>query len=152
MTISMESTTGADLWRRIDAEGEGALAKKMGIEILEASPLRVVARMPVEGNTQPYRLLHGGASCVLAETAASIGAALHAGRDRIALGTELNASHHRSATGGDLTAVASQVHGGRAAATYEVVICDDADRRICTARVTCAIRPRSQHAALERVR
>ncbi|WP_433678250.1 PaaI family thioesterase [Nocardia sp. CA-119907] len=152
MTISTEIISGADLWQRIDADGEGALSEKMGIEILEASPLRVVARMPVEGNTQPYRLLHGGASCVLAETVASIAAALHAGPDQIALGTELNASHHRSATSGDITAVASQVHGGRTAATYEVVICDDADRRICTARVTCAIRPRSKHAALDRVR
>ena len=56
--------------------------------------------MPVEGNTQPYGLLHGGASCVLAETLGSVGAALHAGPDRIAMGIEINATHHRSATAG----------------------------------------------------
>ncbi|WP_253785378.1 PaaI family thioesterase [Nocardia amikacinitolerans] len=136
------------MWQRIGAEDAGALSETMGIEVLEAEPLRAVARMPVEGNTQPYRLLHGGASCVLAETVGSIAAALHAGPNRIALGTELNASHHLSAVGGYITAVATQVHGGRSAASYEVVISDDAGRRVCTARLTCAIRPRSEHAAL----
>ena len=50
----------------------------MGLELLELTPERVVGRMPVEGNTQPFGLWHGGASCVLAETLASIGAYAHA--------------------------------------------------------------------------
>jgi 1,4-dihydroxy-2-naphthoyl-CoA hydrolase len=120
----------------------GGLAKSMGIEFIEASAERVVARMPVDGNTQPYGVLHGGASCVLAESAGSVGAALHAGPDRIAMGIEINASHHRSATEGHVTAVATRVHGGRTLAGYEIVISDDRNRRICTARLTCALRDR----------
>jgi 1,4-dihydroxy-2-naphthoyl-CoA hydrolase len=118
------------------------LPKTMGIEIVEATAQRVVARMPVEGNTQPYGILHGGASCVLAETIGSIGSALHAGPDRIAMGIEINATHHRSVSEGHVTAVATQVHGGRTLATYEIVITDDRDRRVCTARLTCAVRDR----------
>ena len=81
----------------------------MGIEYLEAGPERVVAKMPVKGNTQPYGLLHGGASCVLAETLGSVGAALHAGAGRIAMGIEINATHHRSATEGYVTGVATRL-------------------------------------------
>ena len=74
-----------------------ALDAKMGLEVLELTPERVVGRMPVEGNTQPMGLWHGGASCVLAETLASIGAAAHALPDRVAVGVDINATHHRSA-------------------------------------------------------
>ncbi|QFG27557.1 hotdog fold thioesterase [Actinomadura sp. WMMB 499] len=111
----------------------------MGIEYLEATPERVVARMPVEGNTQPYGLLHGGASCVLAESIGSVGSALHAGAGRIAVGIEINATHHRSATQGHVTGVATRAHGGRTLATYDIVITDDRDRRVCTARLTCML-------------
>ncbi|GAA5052412.1 PaaI family thioesterase [Thermocatellispora tengchongensis] len=120
--------------------GEGQLAARLGIEFVEASPERVVARMPVEGNTQPYGLLHGGASCVLAETIGSTGAALHAGPGRIAVGIEINATHHRSATSGYVTGVATRLHGGRTLATYDIAISDEQDRRVCTARLTCLIR------------
>src|SRR4051812_48642760 len=125
---------------QIAAEGVKGLATAMGIEIIEASAERVVARMPVKGNTQPYGVLHGGASCVLAETIGSVGSALHAGPDRIAMGIEISASHHRSATEGYVTGVATRLHGGRTLASYEIVISDDRDRRVCTARLTCAIR------------
>lgn len=121
----------------------GELATAMGIELLEASAERVVARMPVKGNTQPYGILHGGASCVLAESAGSLGAALHAGPDRIVMGIEINATHHRAATTGHVTAVATRAHGGRTVASYEVAINDDQNRRICTARLTCVIRDRA---------
>jgi uncharacterized protein (TIGR00369 family) len=96
--------------------------------------------MPVKGNTQPYGILHGGASCVLAETIGSVGSALHAGPGRIAMGIEISASHHRSAAEGYVTGVATQLHGGRTLTSYEIVITDDHDRRVCTARLTCAIR------------
>ncbi|WP_250562784.1 PaaI family thioesterase [Sphaerisporangium fuscum] len=112
----------------------------MGIEFLEASAERVVARMPVEGNTQPYGLLHGGASCVLAETIGSTGAALHAGEGRIAVGIEINATHHRSATSGYVTGVATRLHGGRSLATYDIEITDEQGRRVCTSRLTCMLR------------
>lgn len=116
------------------------LAARMGIEVIEASAERVVGRMPVDGNTQPYGLLHGGASCVLAESLGSTGASLHAGPGRIAMGIEINATHHRSATEGHVTGVATRLHGGRTLAAYEIVISDDAGRRVCTARLTCMLR------------
>ncbi|WP_141704373.1 PaaI family thioesterase [Planobispora rosea] len=116
------------------------LVERMGIEITEASAERVVARMPVEGNTQPYGLLHGGASCVLAETIGSTGAALHAGPGRIAVGIEINATHHRSATSGYVTGVATRLHGGRTIATYDIEITDEQGRRVCTSRLTCMLR------------
>lgn len=112
----------------------------MGIEFLELDPQRMVARMPVEGNRQPYGLLHGGASCVLAESLGSIGAALHAGAGRIAMGIEISATHHRSATEGYVTGVATPVHLGRTLATYEIVITDEQERRVCTARLTALLR------------
>lgn len=115
--------------------------ERLGIEIVEASAERVVATMPVEGNTQPFGLLHGGASCVLAESVGSIGATLHARPDRVAVGTDINATHHRSASTGTVTAVATPLHRGRTIASYEVVISDDRNRRICTARITCSLLP-----------
>jgi uncharacterized protein (TIGR00369 family) len=118
-----------------------ALHERMGIEILEARPDRVVGRMPVEGNTQPYGLLHGGASCVLAEGLGSYAAAMHALPDRIAVGVDINATHHRSVQTGHVTGVAVPAHLGRQTASYEVVISDDEGRRVCTARITCLLRP-----------
>lgn len=120
----------------------GALGEAMGIEIIEATPERVVGTMPVKGNTQPYGLLHGGASCVLAETLGSIGAAMHgAGIGRsAALGMDINATHHRPVRSGVVTGVATPVHRGATVATYEVVISDERDRRVCTARLTCLLR------------
>jgi 1,4-dihydroxy-2-naphthoyl-CoA hydrolase len=121
----------------------GALNERMGIVLLEATPQRVVGTMPVEGNTQPYGLLHGGASCVLAETLGSVGATLHAGQTHggIALGVDINATHHRAARGGLVTGVATALSLGSSIASYEVVITDEAGARLCTARITCALRP-----------
>src|SRR6201986_4943313 len=119
---------------------EGTLAHRMGIKILSASASEVVATMPVAGNTQPYGLLHGGASCVLAETIGSLGAALHAGLRGAVVGIEISATHHRSARDGDVTAVATLAHGGRTIATYEIAITDSAGHRVCTSRLTCLIR------------
>jgi len=122
--------------------GPGALAERMGITLTEATPDRVVATMPVEGNTQPYGLLHGGASCVLAETLGSIGSALHGMTvDRpLSLGIDINATHHKAVRAGTVTGVATPVHRGRTAATYEIVITDDRGDRVCTARLTCLLR------------
>ena len=121
---------------------EGTLAGTMGIKILSASAAEVVATMPVAGNIQPFGLLHGGASCVLAETIGSLGAALHAGPGRMVVGIEISATHHRGASEGEVTAVATQAHGGRTLATYEIVITDMVGRRVCTSRLTCLIRDR----------
>ncbi|CAM3508693.1 hotdog fold thioesterase [Nocardioides dubius] len=121
--------------------GMGRLNEKMGIELIEAGPQRVVATMPVEGNTQPYGLLHGGASVVLAESLGSIGSALHGYPDRIALGVDINATHHRAASSGTVTGVATPVHLGRSMASYDVVITDERGRRVCTSRITCTLVP-----------
>ncbi|GAB3502068.1 hotdog fold thioesterase [Phytohabitans suffuscus] len=120
----------------------GALANRMGIVILEAAPERVVGTMPVEGNTQPVGLLHGGASAVLAETLGSFGAVMHGstiGRP-LAVGVDLNATHHRGVRAGTVTGVATPVHRGGTVATYEIVITDESGRRVCTARLTCLLR------------
>ena len=119
----------------------GDLNDKMGVQLLEASPERVVGTMPVKGNTQPYGLLHGGASVVLAESLGSVGSAMHASPDRLAVGVDINATHHRSARDGVVTGTATAVHLGRSSACYEVVITDEQGRRLCTARITCALVP-----------
>lgn len=113
------------------------LAGRMGIKILEASRERVVGTMPVEGNTQPYGILHGGASCVLAESLGSLGSALQAGPDRVTVGIEINATHHRAALSGLVTGVATLAHGGRTMSTFDIVITDEDGRRVCTARLSC---------------
>ena len=117
----------------------GALNTKMGFELLTLTPELVVGRMPVEGNTQPYGLWHGGASCVLAETLASLGSFMHAQPERISVGVDINATHHRAVTSGWVTGVATALRLGRSVASYEIVITDDAERRVCTARVTCQL-------------
>lgn len=118
----------------------GALATSMGMRLTIASAERVVMTMPVAGNTQPFGLLHGGASAALCETAASVAAAIHAGVGRTAVGIEINATHHRGAREGDVTAVATALHLGRTLASYDVSVTDVAGTRVCTSRVTCAIR------------
>jgi 1,4-dihydroxy-2-naphthoyl-CoA hydrolase len=132
--------SGQEIIERFRSLGRDTLTERMGIEITEASAKRVVATMPVAGNTQPYGLLHGGASCVLAETLGSLGAALHAGPERATMGIEISATHHRGAREGRVTGVATLLHGGRTLATYEVVITDEDGRRVCTCRLTCLFR------------
>ncbi|MCC3772735.1 PaaI family thioesterase [Streptomyces sp. UNOC14_S4] len=118
----------------------GHLGDRMGLTVVEASPERVVGTLPVEGNTQPYGLLHGGASAVLAETLGSVGAMLHGGPGRIAVGVDLNCTHHRGVRSGLITGTATPVHRGRTSATYEIAVTDEEGRRVCSARLTCVIR------------
>ena len=125
-------------------QGMGSLNETMGIELLEISADRVVGTMPVKGNTQPYGLLHGGASVVLAETLGSVGSAAHAHPDKVAVGVDINATHHRSATSGIVTGTATAIHLGRTMASYEVVITDERGKRICTSRITCALLPKDR--------
>ncbi|WP_026119264.1 PaaI family thioesterase [Nocardiopsis ganjiahuensis] len=140
-------TTDADTLRELLDSGAliGGLGKTMGIEITEASAERVVGRMPVEGNRQPFGLLHGGASCVLAESLGSIGSTVHAQQfGRVAVGIEINATHHRSATEGHVTGVATPVHLGRTLATWDITISDDNGKKVCTSRLTCMLRDAPQ--------
>ena len=129
----------ADFLALIRERGSGALDKKMGIEIIEASPQRLVATMPVEGNTQPIGLLHGGANVVLAESLGSVGTQLHAGPTRRIVGVDINATRHKSATKGIVTGVATAVSLGKTMCCYDIVITNDEGQRTCTARITCLI-------------
>ncbi len=124
---------------QIRLASQGTLIERLGIEVVEASATLVVCTMPVAGNTQPYGLLHGGASVVLAETLGSYGAMLHAGAGRQAVGIEISASHHRGVREGVVTGRAVALHLGSTTATYEIVVEDPRSRRVCTARLTCLV-------------
>jgi len=139
-----ESEQSIDEYVASMPQGMGGLNEKMGISLVEVTAERIVATMPVEGNTQPYGLLHGGASVVLAETLGSVGSAIHARPDRVAVGVDINATHHRAATDGVVTGVATPVHLGRTSACWEVVISDERGKRVCTARITCSLIPRER--------
>ena len=114
----------------------GELDVKLGIVILEQSPERMVATMPVEGNRQGYGLLHGGASAAFAEMLGSWAAVLHAGEGRTAVGVDLNVTHHRGVRSGTVTGVATAIRLGRKIASHEVVVTDEDGKRVCTARIT----------------
>lgn len=118
----------------------GALGQKMGIEVLELSPERSVARMPVEGNTQPYGILHGGAHLVLAESLGSMSAHTHAGPGRFAVGIEISASHSRAVSSGWVTGTCTAISLGRTLAVHEIVLTDDAGNRLSTVRMTNLLR------------
>lgn len=117
--------------------GAGTLAQKLGITILEASPELTVATMPVEGNTQPVGLLHGGASAALAETLGSISAFLSvAEQKKAAVGVDLNITHLRSVRSGTVTATCRAVKLGRTVCVHTIDITDEAGKLIATARIT----------------
>jgi 1,4-dihydroxy-2-naphthoyl-CoA hydrolase len=127
--------------------GMGGMNEKLGVELLYVSADRVEGRMPVAGNEQPMGLLHGGASIALAETLGSVGSAIHAmANGAVAVGVDINATHHRAATSGFVHATATAIHLGRTSAAYEIVITNDAGKRVCTSRITCAIVPADRFA------
>ncbi len=112
----------------------------LDVEFLETGPDRVVLRLPVDWRVhQPYGILHGGVSALLAESAASLGAALAAGPDRSVVGIELNASHLRSVRDGHLTAEATPVRVGRTVQVWRIALSDDDGRAICEARCTVSV-------------
>lgn len=112
----------------------------LGVETVHAAPDRVELRLEVDGRVhQPYGILHGGVSALLAETAASFGAALAAPPGHHVVGIELNASHLRPMREGVLTAVASPVRTGRAVQVWEISLTDDRGREICRSRCTLAV-------------
>jgi 1,4-dihydroxy-2-naphthoyl-CoA hydrolase len=133
-----EVSTAAPTW--LPADLKSPLDDKLGIEIIDWDPDRLVARMPVEGNTQPYGLLHGGATCALVESVGSYAAALSAGPGGQVVGVELNASYLRGATSGAVTAVCTPARRGRTLATFLVEVSDDRGHPTATARLTCMIR------------
>ena len=120
--------------------GVGDLAQKMGIEILELSAERAVATMPVDGNTQPLGLMHGGAYLVLGETLGSFAANVWAGPEAHAVGIEISASHSKSATAGLVTGVATAISLGKTLTVHEVVVTNEKGERCSTIRITNLIR------------
>jgi 1,4-dihydroxy-2-naphthoyl-CoA hydrolase len=128
----------------VKKRGMGALAEKMGFEWVEFTVDRCVATMPVEGNTQPVGLLHGGAYVVLGESLGSMAANLHAGEGKLAVGIDINATHTRSATSGRVTGVCTPIHLGRSLTVHEIVISDDQGRRCSTVRITNMIKDAPQ--------
>ena len=116
------------------------LAERLGIEWLEIAGDRVVARMPVEGNVQPYGILHGGATAALCETVASVGTAVRVGAEKRVTGIELNINHLRAVTQGFVTATGVPLHVGRTTAVWDMRVADDGGRLIASSRLTLAIR------------
>ena len=126
----------------LNSHRRGALGERMGITVTECTAERIVATMPVEGNTQPFGLMHGGAYVVLGESLGSMAANLHAGPDRLAVGVDINATHTRSATSGIVTGVCTPVHLGRSLTVHEIAVTDDQGRRCSTIRITNMIKDR----------
>jgi 1,4-dihydroxy-2-naphthoyl-CoA hydrolase len=126
--------------RRLFPSGRHDIHELLDVEVLEADAAKVVLRLPVTWKVhQPYGILHGGVSALLAESAASFGASLAAGRDRKVVGIELNASHLRSVTDGHLTATATPVRVGRTVQVWGITLTDDDQRVICEARCTLSV-------------
>ncbi|GHD85309.1 MULTISPECIES: hotdog fold thioesterase [Kocuria] len=121
----------------------GELDEKMGVVVEEQSAERVVATMPVEGNRQSLGLLHGGASVALGEMLGSWAAVIHGSTmGKVAVGVDINATHHASATSGRVRGVATAIHLGRSVTNHEVVITHiDTGKRLCTVRITNYLKP-----------
>ncbi len=118
----------------------GGVAELLDIEIEAATPERVVATMPVTpDHHQPFGMLHGGVSVVLAESAASVGGHLAAPSGHSAVGVEVNANHVRPVREGHLTATATPLHTGRTTQVWTVKIRDEDDRLVCASRCTLAV-------------
>ena len=132
-------TTEAPAWFPQDIFS--ALDEKLGIEITDWDPRRVAGRMPVEGNTQPYGLLHGGATCSLVEAVGSYAAALGAGPGAHVVGIELNASYHLPATKGHVTAVCTPLGSELPLAAFAIEVFDEHGQLTASARLTCMVRP-----------
>jgi 1,4-dihydroxy-2-naphthoyl-CoA hydrolase len=119
------------------------LLSTLGIEIVESTKERAVVRMPVGPKVhQPYGLLHGGASVVLAETAATLGGLMQIDRDKeMVVGLEINANHVRGKRDGMLTAIATPAHIGRKTHVWDVRITDEVGKVVCVSRCTLAVVP-----------
>jgi uncharacterized protein (TIGR00369 family) len=120
------------------------IMEAIGIEVTDISEERIVATMPVHGPTkQPFGVLHGGASVVLAETVASLGTYNLIDRENeLAMGLEINANHIRSKGEGLVTAIGTPLHRGRKIMVWEIHITDEAGKLVCVSRCTMAVVPK----------
>jgi uncharacterized protein (TIGR00369 family) len=140
----MTNSDSIPLLADIRAIASQGLTEQLGIQLVELTPTRVVATMPVDHRTrQPFGILHGGASVALAETVASLGGAANVDRNKfVAVGLEINANHLRAVSDGTVTATATPIHLGRTTHVWDVRIADEQGRPVCVSRCTLAIRPR----------
>jgi 1,4-dihydroxy-2-naphthoyl-CoA hydrolase len=124
--------------------GPGTMAEHLGIEWSETGDNFIKATMPVDQRTrQPYGLLHGGASCVLAETIGSVASTMVIDHSKfLCVGLEINANHIRSAKQGLVTGVATPLHLGASTHVWDIKIYDQQEKLICVSRLTVAIIPR----------
>ncbi|MFT3824097.1 MAG: hotdog fold thioesterase [Chitinophagaceae bacterium] len=128
---------------QLAALGKDTMGEHLGIEFAEIGDDYLKARMPVDQRTkQPYGLLHGGASCVLAETIGSIASALVVDQSKfICVGLEINANHIRSAREGFVTGTATPLHLGNSTHVWDIKIHDEQQKLVCVSRLTVAILP-----------
>ncbi|MBO9873286.1 MULTISPECIES: hotdog fold thioesterase [Xanthomonas] len=124
----------------LNADCRDTLIAHLGIVFTEAGPDWLRATMPVDARTrQPYGLLHGGASVVLAESLGSTAGNLCVGPGRICVGLEINANHLRAARSGVVTGTARPLHVGRTTQVWEIHIEDAAGKPVCVSRLTLAV-------------
>jgi len=135
----------ADAIAQLGGRGLGALAESMGIRLVELTAERAVATMPVDGNTQPLGVVHGGAYVVLAETLGSMAANVSVYPEKVAVGIEVNASHSRSAKAGIVTGTCRAISLGKSLTVHEIAITDEEGRRLSTVRITNFIMERPQN-------
>ena|ERR1700754_1162418 len=121
--------------------GPGTMAAHLGIEWCQVGDDFLSARMPVDDRTkQPYGLLHGGASCALAETVGSVASAMVIDHSvYFCVGLEINANHIRSAKNGFVTGIARPVHLGNSTHVWDIRIYDEQEKLVCISRLTVAI-------------
>jgi 1,4-dihydroxy-2-naphthoyl-CoA hydrolase len=121
--------------------GQHTMGEHIGIEWSEVGPNYLKATMPVDHRTkQPYGLLHGGASCVLAETLGSVASALVVDQEKfICVGLEINANHVRSAREGLVTGICTPIHIGASTHVWDIKIYDEREKLICVSRLTVAV-------------
>ncbi|MEO8405582.1 MAG: hotdog fold thioesterase [Chitinophagaceae bacterium] len=138
-TLSLEKFTSL---------GHDTMAEYIGIEWVELGDNFLKAKMPVDNRTkQPYGLLHGGASCVLAETIGSMASAMVIDHAKfICVGLDINANHVRSAREGYVTGIATPLHLGSNTHVWDIKIYDEVEKLVCISRLTVAIIPRKEEA------
>jgi 1,4-dihydroxy-2-naphthoyl-CoA hydrolase len=124
--------------------GRQTMTEHLGLEWVEVGPDFMKAKLPVDHRTiQPYGLLHGGASCVLAETLGSVASAMMVDHDKYyCVGLEINANHIRSAKQGYVTGIVTPLHIGNSTHVWDIKIHDENNKLICVSRLTVAVIPR----------
>lgn len=128
----------------LQARSQDTAVSNLGIEYTRIDDVSLSARMPVDARTiQPYGILHGGASVLLAETLGSTAASMCIDSEtHYCVGLDINANHVRAVTSGFVTGTVQAVHVGRSTHVWSIEIRDEADRLVCIARLTMAVLPR----------